>query len=878
MPAAPHSSDVVLPPGAIEASSDTDAFTLVIGQGDERAIGPYRLLKTLGRGGMGVVFLAEAGPEAAAVPGTRVALKVLRKVTGDERRRFDREVRYLESLRHPGIVRMLDHGEHAGYPYLVMALVEGRRLDQLIEHGQRLPESRCIDVIIGALEALHAAHLAGILHRDLKPNNIMVGPGGQVMLLDFGLAQSLDNESRMTRTGNVIGTPAYMPPEQAAGARHDLSVRSDVYAMGACLYELVTGFQPFTADNSMAVLRRIIEEPVLPPSQLRAGMSPGLETAVLVAMAKEPRDRYPTAEAMADDLRRLRDGRPVRGRTPAWWRRAWRTVLRQRRHYALLSLLLFVPTSAAVLGLRAAWRRPPPPPAVAVEVADTWITELSQELPLDPFRNTLTTYPPLGREVRLAQLPAVTGPVRLHCQVRLPASGQVQLMIADRDVGQGYRLQVSRDQDGDRMVLLREDLVVASRELGAGAGDRPLELVLERDAAGVEARLDDLPPLRFLDLTPIEGPAASAVYIAFAPGVEVAQVLLERRRPGLYVSALTPADVLRQDGRYASALKQYEAFLRDHPDAPEARDAWLRSGLCLEALGDQEGALPVFIQVARRWKDEPAYAAVANFHAWSCLLRLGRWEEAEARFAAIRRDYDLVTLLRAVPQDTVSRLLSDYLRRAEELAPTQADRAAGLYATASELGVFLKQPDAIARGQLGAGDVLAGQDKLEEARVMFEATSRDQRLNVPQRQKAVLKLAEVERLLDLTAAAERHYREVMENPGLEDDLAQWARLWLGDLLLERGQDARALALWSNSSESISRAGAIMAALSSGAAGLPTSEDRFFMNDSLYFEARLALLRGDQVRYREGLEQVIRLGPARDWPTPLAAHLLNAAAP
>jgi tetratricopeptide (TPR) repeat protein len=868
----------------LEAFGDADAGIPTSARLDLNQVGPYRILRPLGRGGMGAVYLAEAAVSCPVPMGKQVAVKILHKSELEERRRFEREAAYMQSLRHPGIVRVLDSGEHDGRPYLVMQYVEGKRVDDLIIKGP-MDQRQAADVVVQALEALHVAHLAGILHRDIKPGNIMLDPQGAVKILDFGLASHMHHESRLTRTGNVVGTPAYMSPEQASGNRIDLSKRSDIYSMGACLYELLTGFQPYTADNSVAVLRRIIDDPLVPPSQLRPELARDLETIVIVAMAKDPRDRYATAEGMAADLRRFLAGerivaRPVRPAT-LFARSCWR----HRRAIATGALATFLVASAAVLGVIHLLRTQHANDAVvqnAPPVVNEWTTEWQFEGALDAPGSTvrLAPYTPSGTGAQLATLPAVSGPVRLTVTVELTAPvSVVELFVNDRDVDKGYRLRLDGGADDDVLSLMRDGKRVKTLPLGHIARNQPWKLCLEHEDAYITARLNDLPPMKFLDLVPLEGQEAAATYIAFAPGSSVVRnVLLERQKTGEYVSALREGDGLRQDGRFATAQKRYEEFLRDHPDSPRVRDARLRIALCLEGRNDDEHALARFIEVAQESVDDPRYALVANFHAWACQLRLGQYENAERQFESIRSEYNFETLVSSIPEDTLNGLLKDYLDRAQKLAGAEPPRAARLYVTASELAAYLKITDAMSNGRTGAGDVLLSLGRRDEARTLYFGAASDQRLPVHLRMKAMLKVAEVDRLYDLVSSAVAAYTLVVNTPTEGEDYSQWARLWLGDLYLESGERDQAIATWKASTEAVSPPGMIMAKLLEPDASLPVSDNRYFANDYEYFTGRIALLSGDRARYTDCLQSVLRIGPAYDWPTPLAKHLLKKETP
>jgi len=291
-------------------------------------IGHYAILGELARGGMGVVY------EARHVElERRVALKVLlsgERSAPKQRERFLLEARAAARLRHPNIVALHEVGEDAGRPYLVMDLAPGESLADRLERDGPLPEREAAELCVGVAEALHCAHDHLILHRDVKPANVLVGSDGAPLLTDFGLAKRLDADAGgPTRTGQLLGTPSYMPPEQlSAGAPID--ARADVYALGATLYALLTGRPPFVEEQLMALVARVAEAPPEPPSRLRSGLSRDLETICLECLEKEPRDRYPSARAVADDLRRYLERRPIEARPPTPWERAWKWARRNR--------------------------------------------------------------------------------------------------------------------------------------------------------------------------------------------------------------------------------------------------------------------------------------------------------------------------------------------------------------------------------------------------------------------------------------------------------------------------------------------------------------------------------------------------------------------
>lgn len=260
-------------------------------------IGPYRILGFLGAGGMGQVYKAlHPGLQRA------VALKVFQVREGDHEflERFRREARIVARLSHPDIVAVYDCGNDGNRHYLAMELIEGRPLKEQIPDGGIDPR-RAAAITARLARAVHYAHERGVIHRDIKPSNILVDARDNVRLLDFGLSRSVGDES-ISVSGDVIGTPAYMSPEQAGADPKRVDARADVYSLGATLYDMLTGRPPIRAPSSLELLRRIPTEQPERPSRLRADLPPGIEELCLRALSKDPAKRFQTAAEFADAL------------------------------------------------------------------------------------------------------------------------------------------------------------------------------------------------------------------------------------------------------------------------------------------------------------------------------------------------------------------------------------------------------------------------------------------------------------------------------------------------------------------------------------------------------------------------------------------------
>ena len=314
-----------------------------------RYFGDYELIEEIARGGMGVVYAARQ------VSLNRiVALKMILSgslASKADVQRFRAEAEAAANLRHPNIVAIYEIGEHEGRHYFSMEFIEGKDLSELTR-GLPLPPHRAAGYVQTIAEAVHHAHVQGTLHRDLKPSNVLVDERDQPHVTDFGLATRLDGGSELTVSGQILGTPAYMPPEQVAGRREAMGPASDVYSLGAILYQLLTGRPPFAAGTMEETLRQVIELEPAAPRLLNAGTPRDLETICLKCLAKEPHRRYATAHELADDLGRFRRGEPIHARPSSAAEKGWRWC---RRHPAVATLTITVAVLLLAMAFTSTW-------------------------------------------------------------------------------------------------------------------------------------------------------------------------------------------------------------------------------------------------------------------------------------------------------------------------------------------------------------------------------------------------------------------------------------------------------------------------------------------------------------------------------------------
>jgi serine/threonine protein kinase/class 3 adenylate cyclase len=314
----PHQVTVAVPPSSGAELAQTVGIPSSLAEQERNRerikrltqLGRFRLLEKLGEGGMGTVYRAEDTAD-----GSIVAVKTLREVRGPEAvRRFHKEARLLAEVNNPYVTNLLEVNEDNGTPYLVLEYVAGRSLDRVLAERHRLPEKEALAIAADVARALAEAHARGIVHRDVKPDNVLleVTPAGpRVKLSDFGLARHvIETESlQVTRAGTVLGTPMYVAPEQAAGGAID--VRADVYSLGATLFHLLAGRPPFQADTLFGLLALHQKEPPPPLQKLNPDVSEGACRVIEKALAKAPAARYPDAGAMLADLERLLRGEPT---------------------------------------------------------------------------------------------------------------------------------------------------------------------------------------------------------------------------------------------------------------------------------------------------------------------------------------------------------------------------------------------------------------------------------------------------------------------------------------------------------------------------------------------------------------------------------------
>ncbi len=336
---------VTIPPGQGVSTPVAHSASLAAGT----SLGDYDLLEELGRGGMGVVFKARQKSLNRLV-----AVKMIlagRLASPQDVKRFQAEAEAAAALDHPGIIPIYEVDEVGGQHFFSMAYVEGENLAARVRMTPMLP--RLAAEVLGKLaDAVEYAHQRGIIHRDLKPGNVLMDASGNPRITDFGLAKRVSPGDTASSSGDVCGTVSYMPPEQAEGQADQLGPPTDVYALGATLYCLLTGRPPFQSANPLDTLLQVVQQEPVPPRQLNGSIPVDLETICLKCLQKEPQRRYLTAALLGDDLQRFLRDEPVLARPPSSWEqlRRW-----SRRHPGLAVSMLISGAAVASLLLVSVW-------------------------------------------------------------------------------------------------------------------------------------------------------------------------------------------------------------------------------------------------------------------------------------------------------------------------------------------------------------------------------------------------------------------------------------------------------------------------------------------------------------------------------------------
>ncbi|MFP4056836.1 MAG: protein kinase domain-containing protein [Candidatus Brocadiia bacterium] len=654
-----------------------------------RSFGNYTIVEEISRGAMGVVYKARQH-----LLDRTVALKVL--IAGDmateaQVARFRREAQAAARLRHRSIVPIHEVGFHDGKHFYTMDYVEGENLSALIRAG-RITTRRALEIAAQIAEALDYAHSRGVVHRDIKPSNVMLDAQGVVHILDFGLAKQLDADTKFTRTGTTIGTPAYMPPEQASGESRRVDHRADIYSLGAVLYEMLTGRAPFAGDTMMNTLMKVLNDEPVPPKRLNPKLHRDIQTIVLRCMEKPPERRYSSARALADDLRRFIAGESISARPPGLLYRGWRGVKKHRS-------AVWAVAAVAVVGLAAylaihqqrlryeqqrqaasrqreqAFRtgrregaeevkkehqRQERPKVQTVfddsfaegHLAERWV----DENPANAWRRTAERH----LEVEARRLAAIRtrerfgGNVAVRVEFAFPPpgvgpsqAGPAVGCFLGSDWSHSYRASF-RGGPRPRLVLNDQRREVAEVACGPPLAGIPYRLTLRRELLGFRVVLESEQADQRAELTYAHIDVPRQLGSDFAAGlfaerarVQVRRVTVAQEYPPPRLSVLKAAEGPLRDGNIEEALNQYQKIAQGYQGRHEGLAALFGAALCHEAERRYERAFALLAEVEQEAKHVeherlPALLVRVRLHRFFCSANRKEFDFPDA-VGALRR-------------------------------------------------------------------------------------------------------------------------------------------------------------------------------------------------------------------------------------------------
>ncbi|TWU56526.1 Serine/threonine-protein kinase PrkC [Rubripirellula tenax] len=628
--------------------------------------GDYELLDEIARGGMGVVFRAKQKSANRVVALKRILAG--RFASDEEVQRFYAEAESAARLDHPNIVPVFDVGVESGHHYFSMGFVDGQSLNANIHQGPT-PVRRAAQLVETIASAVGYAHDQGVIHRDLKPANVLLSRDGVPRVTDFGLAKQVGSSRDLTATGQIMGTPSYMPPEQASGQTATVGPAADIYALGAILYALLTGRPPFQAASAIETIRQVLEEEPLSPSTLNADVDRDLETICLKCLQKDSVQRYATAGELGDELSRYLSGEPIHARPVSRVERTWRWCKRNRLVAGLMAGIGFslvigicLSTYFAMLA-NARARRAQEGTQIAVATLETMINTLQTGLARIPAARELRQQ--LLRD-SLSDLQRVSGEVKSQARVDLSTAKvltSLGLIFSEFGDDEGKSMSAEARDHLQRSVAIYQQL--------RNQNDKPS---LKRLHANALNQLGNL----FINDNQIDSAETSLTQsidlfqslLADDPDNET--IAYESTYP---INNLGDIDAIR--GNFEAALVHFETAVAMHrrlrSDTGEnlrrlegLADSLMRAGDACHDLKRNDGALRYFAEskdLSRRWYEAEPKSSFAMDSLSFAHERLGNhWlQVGDANNAKIHYEGMLALTEKALVEDPKSRFLLDGL-------------------------------------------------------------------------------------------------------------------------------------------------------------------------------------------------------------------------
>jgi tRNA A-37 threonylcarbamoyl transferase component Bud32 len=658
-----------------------------------RQFGEYRIISEVARGAMGIVYKARHSRL-----GREVALKVM--LTGEhsseaEISRFTREAKSLARLRHPNIVPIYDIGEVDGRHFFTMDFIEGQTLSQTLKE-RSLTATEALRIMEQVADAVSAAHSRGVIHRDIKPSNIMLDADGGVHIMDFGLSKSQGAESKHTRDGTTIGTPGYMPPEQALGELSRVDEHSDIYSMGAVLYEMLVGQPPFGGTNLLEIVLAVINEDPARPRTINPRLPRELETIILKCMEKEQGRRYHAATELREEIRRYQGGEPIRAQSPGilYWLRK-----KLRKHWVAAIIPLAVIIIALIAGAYVMHYRQTMNEEIVEGTIAKWAVVSECQANSEALLKHWTTPQNTIFDSYLSRVSAdqkggwVSGTETLS-RTKVYGNSRVTLLfelgapLASGAIGLGFKGEVLsrtgiREQRASCIFRISEKRVefvavldpdkasrprvVADRLIPTLYPGRTYRAIAERNGVLLSFKLQEMDTegkVQTIATLSCAHPQFSnwryrhlnLVLQQRGDMLRPKKLMVEKLFLPRLTSSLVGADSMFFRGDYDGAYAEYAALVA--PESAEGRPradderaaAYLRLGMCHEIKGQLQEALNYYEQIRSEFKDvseNPALAAVRSAALFREVITAGH-------IGNPGRVYSLLTELNRLPAEDLS--------------------------------------------------------------------------------------------------------------------------------------------------------------------------------------------------------------------------------